>query len=219
LDSYRGEDEQLDALKKWWQENGSSLLISVAVALAAVVGWRSWQGAQQAQLDASSLAYQELLQAVAAAESEPDDIKIATASHLAEQIKSDYSDSGYSHFAAFFKAQQAVNDEDFALAESELRWVIEQQPLRETELTALLRLAKVVFAQDRADEALALLVREDSGAFAPAFFELRGDILLAGEDYRGAVDAYDTSQRRAEALQMVAPQTVAAKLGYAKSLL
>ena len=34
----RTEEEQVEALKRWWQENGKTLLLTLAVALALVFG-------------------------------------------------------------------------------------------------------------------------------------------------------------------------------------
>ena len=44
---YETEEEQIEALKDWWRENGNSLLIGVAVALVAVFGFRGWQTSVQ----------------------------------------------------------------------------------------------------------------------------------------------------------------------------
>ena len=94
MDSFRSEDEQIQALKTWWKENGMSTLLTVCVALAVVFGWRGWQNQQQANVDAAAFAYQNMLEAVAAAEAQPDDIKIASAMHLADQIKQDFGKPG-----------------------------------------------------------------------------------------------------------------------------
>ncbi len=219
MNEYRTDEEQVEVLKNWWRENGSSTLISIAVALAIVFGWRTWQDNQQANIDNASFAYQELLDAVAAVETAPDDIKIATVDFMAENLKENYSGSGYSQFAAFLKARQAVSDNDFVTAEEELRWVLNNEPSHEMRLVTELRLAKVLYAQEKSDEAMALLAREDTGAFAHAFLELKGDILVNKEDYQGAVDAYTLAEAAVQALIMRPPQTLAMKLAYAKSFL
>lgn len=219
MSDYRTDDEQVEVLKNWWKENGSSTLISIAVALALVFSWRTWQDSQQANIDNASFAYQELLDAVSAVEADPDDIKIATVDFIAENLKENYSGSGYSNFAAFLKAHQAVKDDDLVTAEEELRWVLNNNPSTEMALVTELRLAKVLFAQNKADEAKALLAREDTGAFAHAFLELKGDMLVNEEDYQGAVDAYTAAEMAVQALIMKPPQTLAMKLTYAKSFL
>lgn len=219
MNEYRTDEEQVEVLKKWWKENGSSTLISIAVALAVVFGWRTWQDSQQANIDNASFAYQELLEAIAAVEADPDDIKIATVDFMAQELKDNYSGSGYSLFAALLKARQAVNDDDFVSAEEELNWVLANNPSHEMILVTELRLAKVLHQQSKTDEALALLARTDTGAFTHAFLELKGDILVNEEDYQGAVDAYTSAEAEVALLAMQPPQTLALKLAYAKSFL
>ena len=38
----RTEEEQLEAIKRWWKENGTSLIAGVAIAAAGVFGWNAW---------------------------------------------------------------------------------------------------------------------------------------------------------------------------------
>ena len=65
-DGYNGEDEQVEALKTWWRENGKSTVITIVVVLAAIFGWRGWQQQQSAEVEAGSLMYQSLLMALSA---------------------------------------------------------------------------------------------------------------------------------------------------------
>ena len=219
METYTTEEEQIQALKKWWQENGVSTVAGIVIALGAVFGWRYWQDGQVAKLEASSFAYEELVQALATARSQPDDINIATADHLANKIKEQYGDSGYAFFAAFFRAQQAVGDGEYALAEQELNWVLDNDPSEPLRLAAQLRLARVIFAQERSDEALALLSAEDAGAFGPAYLEAQGDIYLQLEQHQQAVDAYEAAQALATQVEISEPQTLAIKLTHARTFL
>ena len=217
MDTYRSEEEQVEALKNWWRENGTSTLASVALAIGLIVGYRFWQDSQQAALDASAFAYQQFSQAVMVAESSPDDIKIATAGHLADGIKEQYEGSTYSQFAALYKARQAVADGALDAAIEELLWVLEQQPSADLRSLTELRLARVYIAQQKFDDAKALIDAVDtSSSFASAFAEVRGDMLLASQDYSAAVDAYQSAQTIADAQQMQASPTLSTKLAYAK---
>jgi predicted negative regulator of RcsB-dependent stress response len=218
LDIYKTEDEQVQALKKWWSDNGASTVVSIVVALAVVFGWRGWQDQQRAQVDAASYAYDALMVAVSDVASDPSDINIAKAEHLAETLKTDYSDSGFAQFAALFKARQAVQDKDWGVAESELRWVLNNEPGIEMRLLTELRLAKVQFSSGEVEAALNTL-DQDASAFAPQFAELRGDILQAEKNYSAAYAAYQSARDMAEAVNMPVPPLVESKLGYVKSFL
>ena len=219
MDTFRTEDEQVQALKRWWKDNGSSTLISVGLALLVVFGWCTWQAQQQIKIDTSSISYQELIQAAAVAMTDGDDIKIATAEHLAQSIKDDYSGSGYSHFAALLKAKQAVQDKDFPAAEAELRWVLAEKPSAGIRLITEFRLAKVLFAQNDADAALVLLSQQNTAAFAPQYAEAKGDILAAQNAYEAALETYQLAKSEAERLNMPASPVLETKLGYVKSFM
>ena len=44
-----GDEEQLEALKKWWSESGKGVLAGLGIGLAGVLGWSSWQTWQRNQ--------------------------------------------------------------------------------------------------------------------------------------------------------------------------
>ncbi|MEX2327847.1 MAG: tetratricopeptide repeat protein, partial [Pseudomonadales bacterium] len=36
------DEEQIEAIKKWWDENGKSILIGIVLALGGVFGYQAW---------------------------------------------------------------------------------------------------------------------------------------------------------------------------------
>lgn len=213
------EEEQIKQLKQWWDDNGVSTIVSILVAVALVFGWQGWQRSQQAKSDAAAIAYEELIMATQAALESPDDIKIAQATFLANEIKEQHSDSGYAYFSAFLLARQAVADKDYETAEAELRGILSQQSSPEVEQLAQYRLARVLYAAERYPEALAGLPEAKDTAFAPLFAEAKGDILLAQKKYQEAYDAYSESKQLAESLELQQPELLTIKLQYARSYL
>ncbi len=191
-DSYHSEEEQVEALKRWWQENGKSTVISIVVAIAAVMGWQGYQKQQQSALEAASSIYQNLLLASSGENGVVTPEQTATANHLADTLKQDFSSSTYASFAALYKAKLAVGKGDLKAAESELRWVLEQSDLPEIDMQATLRLARVLAAQESFDEALALLEKAD--AVSAEAEEVRGDVFYARGDLESANLAYQKSQ-------------------------
>ena len=57
-------------------------------------------------------------------------------------------------------------------------------------MVARIRLARVLSAQSKYDEALSTLAVEEPGAFAPRIADARGDVLLAKGDRSGALREY-----------------------------
>ncbi|ARN76033.1 YfgM family protein [Oceanicoccus sagamiensis] len=188
-EGYQTEDEQVEALKKWWNENGKSTLATIAIAVAGVFGYQGWQTQQQAEVDAASAIYQNLLAATNGQNGTVTVEQTATANHLADTLKADFPSSTYARFAALYKAKLAVNAEDLAAAEAELRWVLASGPSAEMSVQAKLRLARVLAAQQQYDDALAQL-QGDSGTSASAYEEVKGDIYVAQGNSADAALAY-----------------------------
>ncbi|MGK0500786.1 MAG: putative negative regulator of RcsB-dependent stress response [Oceanicoccus sp.] len=183
------DDEQVEALKRWWNENGKSTLLSIALAVAAVFGWQGWQEKQETDMHGASAVYQNLLAAAAGNNGGASEQQVATANHLAETLKKDYPSSTYADFAALYKARFAVEADDLVTAEQELRWVIDGGTTDELMIQTRLRLARVLHAQGEHDQALQVLTG-DTLAYASAYEELRGDIYLAQGDKAAAELAY-----------------------------
>jgi predicted negative regulator of RcsB-dependent stress response len=102
VEQYRTEEEQVEALKRWWDENGRSTMVAIIVALGLGFGWQGWQKYQQDELEGASTSYQSMLQML----SEQDDEGAAA---VAVDIKKNYSRSTYAQFSALHLARIAVN--------------------------------------------------------------------------------------------------------------
>lgn len=185
MDSYRSEEEQVEALKRWWKENGTSTITSVAVAIALVLGWQGWQNHQQQNLEAASATYQTMLDAIQAGGD-----KVATARTMADTLKSDFGSTSYAQLGALAKARLLVEAKDLAGAEAELNWVLEHKPSTELKAIVDLRLAQILSAKGDRAAALAKLTATPPAAFAAAYEEARGDILLADGKRAEAKQAY-----------------------------
>jgi len=214
VDPYGTEDDQIRALRQWWQRNGSSTLIGVGLALALVFGWQWWQQRHQGLGEQAAATYQQLLQAVDAAAADP--IQRTTAEHLAVQLKELKPGSRYADYASLMLARLHVEKNELLAAEGELRALLERQPDEargalaaridgllgryvDPQLGALarVRLARVLFALGRSDEALAVLDAAGTDDFAVEKLELRGDILSRRNDSAGAIEAYRAAVERA----------------------
>jgi len=141
-DTYRTDEEQVEAIKRWWRENGTSTVVSIAIAVSAVLGWQDWQKNQQEKIDTASAIYQNLVTAAAGDNGSATVEQKATVMHLAQTLKSDFPDSTYAQFAAFYRAKFSVEDKDLEAAEKELRWVLESGASNEIVIQTQLRLAR-----------------------------------------------------------------------------
>jgi len=97
----RSEEEQVEALKNWWKENGKSLVLTIALALAVIFGWKAWQNNQRIATENAGIMYQNLVQAVRLASApQATDDQWTTAAHLAKSLKDEYGDTAYARFGA-----------------------------------------------------------------------------------------------------------------------
>lgn len=193
MDAYRTDDEQVEALKRWWKENGTSTLLGIVVVVGGYFGWQAWETRQLEQAAAASFSYQQLLQLSMEIEQEPTAARYTTASHLVDTLKSDFSSTDYARYAALMQAKLQVAQGDLAAAEAELRWVLESKPEPSMMQLANLRLARVLAASGQVEPALALIGSADQGEFSGSYYELRGDI----ESSRGNVEAARQAYQRA----------------------
>ncbi len=196
----RTEEEQVQALKAWWDENGKSLLLGIAVALAAVLGWKGWQDQQDAQAENASILYQNMLDAVVGAIGpQQDEAKLATATHISTQLKTDYEDSAYANYAALIMARVAVDQNQLDEAIAQLDWVIAHQPTESIYILAHLRKARILAAQDKVDEALTLINAAPVGGYKATIEELKGDLYLKKGDQAKARMAYEAASKESVA--------------------
>ncbi|MDT8427217.1 MAG: tetratricopeptide repeat protein [Pseudomonadales bacterium] len=178
------EEETLEALKKWWDESGKSLATGLAVAALLFLGWQQYQGMQTSASAEASAVYETLITILADAEEDVlDDAEREQSMAIIQRLKADYADSVYARFGALIGARLAAEQNDLERAESELRWLLDNSQdgwfARTDEslvLTTQWRLARVLLAQGRAEEARALISGVNPGSFAADFAELRGDI-------------------------------------------
>ncbi|MFT7338695.1 MAG: putative negative regulator of RcsB-dependent stress response [Marinobacter maritimus] len=197
----RTEEEQVQAIKDWWKRNGSSLLIGIGAALAIVFGWQAWQNHQDQQRAEAANQFATLLNAFA---DEADDTSGETVAFIANTLREDYTDSAYAVYGNLILArQQLVEENDSEAAIGSLQWALEKAG--EHEALALVvrnRLARAQFSAGRHEDALATIEGvgslESADAFAAIFSELRGDILLAQGDEKGARDAYLAAREQSQ---------------------
>ncbi|OUS39842.1 hypothetical protein A9R01_00035 ['Osedax' symbiont bacterium Rs2_46_30_T18] len=186
----RTEEEQLAAIKSWWKDNGKSLVIMIAVAVAAVYGYKAWQQQQITASGNASAMYQRMIAlAVPAANADVEE-NLATSKHLAKSLKEEYTSSQYTKFASLLMAKIAVNSGDLTTAEQELDWVLSAEPKPLVKSIALIRKAQIDAEQGEFDSALELLNGVTVASLTVQAAELEGDIYVAKGDIVKARGAY-----------------------------
>lgn len=196
--TYASDDEQLEALKNWWQDNGTSLLTGIALVLALFFGVQQWQNSTEANNGAASDLYQQIAELgvarMSAAVTEDD---LLALQNPYNQLKTEHESSIYTRYAALIMARFQAELNHLDAAAAELQWILDNPKLgllksadEELFLITRLRLARIKLAQGQAQAAIDLVKAEEAPSFAAVYAELEGDALLSIGDREGAKAAY-----------------------------
>ncbi|QKZ03303.1 MULTISPECIES: YfgM family protein [Pseudomonas] len=188
------EDEQLAELKDFWQRNGKPLVTGVLLALVVVFGWQAWHKYQANQSQGASSLYQQLLETALNPTGKPDTAQVAD---LANKLKTEYGNSEYAQYGSLFVAKVAVDNGKLDDAATELKAVVDKPKDAMLGEIARQRLAQVLAAQNKADDALKLLEGDADKAFLASREELKGDLLV---QLGRTDDAYAAYQKAKAAL-------------------
>ena len=188
------EEEQLDAIKQWWQENRVSITGAVVLALGGSFGWSQYQDYTAENAIAAADAYDAIL--IERDAGVPADQLAA----IAQSIRDDNGSVAFAEFAALQTAAAAAEEGEFELAKAELEKVMVGVELDSTlGQLAQLRLAKVKAVLGQEDEAIAIL-ELGSDSFPVSYAQVLGDIHLAAGREAAALEAYQTAQTASLAL-------------------
>lgn len=203
---YTTEEEQVEALRRWWRESGTSIVAGIALAMAAIFGWQAWDKHRLEQKVSASAAFQQLGEAWERTV-QPGGGESAgrTFLHLAQLLQDEHAGTVYAHLGSLQLARYLVDREDLEGAERNLRWVLEHDAPPAVAEVAQLRLAQVLLARGDAAAALDLLDAHTPEALAADWAELRGDVLLQMEREAEAIAAYRKAGELASAAGLRRP--------------
>lgn len=184
MDVYRTEEQQIESLKDWWKENGASVVLGIALGLGAIFGWRYWQAHRLAEAEVAAALYEKVIGSLQQSDEK-------TARGTALRIVEEFPGTGYAVFARLLLARLAVESGELEPAASHLDWALEHSAEPSVKREIRLRIARLRAAQQRYEEALALLNSGDEGEFAGSYDELRGDIELLRGNTEAARFVYE----------------------------
>ncbi len=179
------DDEQLEALRRWWAANGMALVAGVALGLIAIGAWFYWQHHTSQQALQASQLYTQLRGATAAGAT-------AKARDLTDQLRDDYSGTPYAAQAQLAMAAYEVQHQEYEKAARRLQWVSDNASDQGLRWLARLRQARSLWAEGKDAAALDLLNGEKpEGSFSVLYYELKGDILVSQDKLQQASQAYE----------------------------
>lgn len=183
LTEYMTEQEQIELLKNWIKQYSLVIIAGVALAMLAITGWRYWQQREYKINSHASAVYDEVLTMRAQNNLQATEVQ-------ADKLFTHYPKTVYSQMAALMLARDAVQNNNYPLAEKNLQWAMDHSHTKAFTEIARLRLARVYIAENRASEALRLLNTVNDDSFNGFINEVKGDAYLALNQRDEARSAY-----------------------------
>ena len=187
------EEQELSAIKAWWNENYKFIIVCFVIAFGGVFGWNYWQSHQIQKIHSASAEYEQVLFNYAK------DPK-AQVEQFSQFIKN-HEKTSYAVLALLDKAKIAVENNDFTLAEDALKQAMAQSTDDILSSITALRLASVQFQLGQFDPALDSLKLVKEQAWSGAKNILAGDIQLAKGDKEAAKASYQQAQQHASPVE------------------
>jgi predicted negative regulator of RcsB-dependent stress response len=187
MTEYMTDEEQVERIKKWWAENGSSVIAGLVIGLGGLAGWRFYVDYKTTNAAEASSHFNQMITAL-------DANKTDAAIEQANLVQGDYASTPYSALAQFALAKAYVSSEKYQEAAQTLQKLIDDSSEPTIQVIARLRLAAVQQQLGQLDQALKTLEIDYPQQFSAAVEELKGDILSAQGQIEQASAAYQKAR-------------------------
>lgn len=184
MEIYSTEEQQVDAIKQFWKDYGTSIVVGAVVGLGGLFGWNYYSDHKLAQAELASEAFQ----AVSAG-----NITDTSMLAAAETFAKDHSQKGYQSLLELIVAKAAVEAGDLDKAQATLKSVVSSAPDKGLVMVATMRLARVQAEQGQIATAITTLDQVSDPAFTAQRDELKGDFLVRKGDEELAKAAYQAA--------------------------
>lgn len=186
MEIYQTEEQQVEAIKGYWAENGNMIIAGIVLGFAGFIGFNVYKDNKLEGEVAVSDSYQKLM------ETSVNDDK-ATFTQNAEKFISENSGTSYESLTALALAKEAAVNKDWPSAQTQLAAAIKSAPSEGIKGIASLRLARVQIQQEQYEQALSTLAQPLPESFKAAIEEIKGDVYLLQEKNELARNAYQAA--------------------------
>lgn len=190
VEMYDTEEEQVEALKRWWKENSISIIVGLVMGIVIILGWNYWQDHKKEQAAQASAAYSQLLKAL-------DEGKKDTVDTMAERIREQFKGSEYAAFSSLLQAKLKSEQGDFAAAKQILKTVAAESNKHLSNI-AKIRLVRLMLATGEYEQGLQIINGVDAktaASYSANYDELVGDLYVALDRLDEARTSYQNALR------------------------
>lgn len=186
MDIYASDDEKAEEIKRWWRENGLSVVMAVLLGVGAFFGGRTWLNYQQLQSQTAANIYQQVLVLLT-------EERLEEAETGAQELINNFRRTPYASFAAVEVAAKASDQGDLDVAQYYLQWAADNAKPEGYAEIARLRLARLKLSDGDHQAALDIVAQAKLDSFASLYHELEGDIHVQMGNKQQARLAYQTA--------------------------
>ena len=184
MEQYETEEQQVEAIKRFWKENGLALVIGALLGLGGLLGWRYYNDSQVEAKEQASFAYEKASE---------DLLKGELGFSQAKTFIDSHSDTGYAMLMALELSQQAIERRDLTEAAKQLEFVANNAKLSAVQSVAQLRLARIQIEQGELELALMSADKVTDEAFNSQSHEIRGDVYQVQQLFDKARASYSAA--------------------------
>lgn len=177
------EQEQLDALKAFWNRYGNLITWVLTGVLAAFAAWNGWNWWQREQALKAGAMFEELDRAVIAGD-------VDKAGRIFGDLKERFPRTAFVEHGGLAAAKLQFEKGQLDAAKASLSWLAEKAIEEEVRSLARMRLAALQAEAKQYDEALKTLDGAQAAGFEALVADRRGDVLLGQGKREQAIVAY-----------------------------
>ena len=182
------EQEQLDALKAFWNKYGNLATWTLVLVLGAFAAWNGWNYWQREQGFKAGAMFDELDRAGQAGE-------VDKAGRIFADLKTAFPGTAFAQQGGLLLAKLQFDKGQADNARASLTWVAENGVEDEVRTVARLRLAALQAEAKQFDDALKTLAAATAPGFEGLVADRRGDVLITQGKKDEALAAYNAAYK------------------------
>ncbi len=185
MEIYQTEEQQVEAIKGYWDENGNMIIAGIVLGFAGFIGFNYYKDSKLADELAISNSYQTLI------ESSVTDKK--SFSENAAKFVNENSTTSYASLTSLALAKEAASTQDWVVVQTQLKAAIASAPTDGIKGIASLRLARVQVQLEQYEQVFTTLATPLPESFTAAVEEIKGDTYLLQGKKELARNAYQVA--------------------------
>lgn len=190
------DQEQVEALKRWFNQYGLPILAGIVVAGLIFGGFRFYSSSVEQKRQVASESYQNLVVAL-----EEDRQDAAALRRQIAELVAEHSGTAYAGLASMHLASLEVEQGDYRAALRALETASNSLKQDSMQDVIKLRQARLLYQLERDADALALLASASASTQSALKFELKGDIYAEQNQFGQAREAYEQALTAAQLIE------------------